>query len=104
MPQHPFNRPRGRIEILEVESVALADNLLGDPPARSVAVYLPEGYDDSSDEYPLMVDLVGYTGSGLAHVSWKAFQENIPQLLICLNQPLQNCIRPYKNLKQIYPF
>ena len=79
MPQHPFNRPRGRIEILEVESVALADNLLGDPPARSVAVYLPEGYDDSSDEYPLMVDLVGYTGSGLAHVSWKAFQENIPQ-------------------------
>ena len=79
MPQHPFNRPRGRIEILEVESAALADNLLGDPPSRSVAVYLPEGYDDSSDEYPLMVDLVGYTGSGLAHVSWKAFQENIPQ-------------------------
>ena len=75
MPQHPFNRPRGRIEILEVQSAALADNLLGDPPSRSVAVYLPEGYDDSSDEYPLMVDLVGYTGSGLAHVSWKAFQE-----------------------------
>ena len=79
MPQHPFNRPRGRIEILEVQSAALAENLLGDPPSRSVAVYLPEGYDDSSDEYPLMVDLVGYTGSGLAHVSWKAFKENVPQ-------------------------
>ena len=79
MPQHPFNRPRGRIEILEVESATLADNQLGDPPSRSVAVYLPEAYDDTSEEYPLMVDLVGYTGSGLAHVSWKAFQENVPQ-------------------------
>lgn len=78
MPQHPFNRPKGRIETLEVQSASLADNLLGDPPVRSVAVYLPPGYDESTEEYPLMMDLVGYTGSGLAHVGWKAFQESVP--------------------------
>ena len=79
MPQHPFTRPRGRIEVVDVESAALAGNLLGDPSNRSVAVYLPEGYDESEEQYPLMVDIVGYTGSGFGHVGWKAFQENVPQ-------------------------
>ena len=79
LPTHPFTRPRGRIEVIEVQSEALKNNLLGDPPDRSVAVYLPEGYDQSSDDYPLMVDIVGFTGSGFGHVGWKAFQENVPQ-------------------------
>ena len=79
MPAHPFTRPRGRIEVIEVHSEALKNNLLGDPVDRSVAVYLPEGYDQSTDDYPLMVDIVGFTGSGFSHVGWKAFQENVPQ-------------------------
>lgn len=79
MPHHPFTRPKGRVEIIEIESEALVNNLLGDPSTRSVAVYLPEGYDDSSSSYPLMVDIVGFTGSGFGHISWKAFQENVPQ-------------------------
>ena len=79
MPQHSYVPPNGRIEIIEIESGALANNLLGDPAVRRVAVYLPRDYDDSTEYYPLMVDLVGYTGSGLAHVGWKAFQENVPQ-------------------------
>ena len=79
MPTHPFVRPRGRIEVIEVQSKALKNNLLGDPADRSVAVYLPEGYDQSTDDYPLMVDIVGFTGSGFGHVGWKAFQENVPQ-------------------------
>lgn len=79
MPNHPFTRPRGRIEVVEVRSDALKNNLLGDPSDRSVAVYLPEGYDQSTDDYPLMVDIVGFTGSGFGHVGWKAFQENVPQ-------------------------
>ncbi|MDA0979112.1 MAG: alpha/beta hydrolase-fold protein [Proteobacteria bacterium] len=79
MPLHPFQQPAGRIEIIEIDSAALADNLLGDPGTRSVAVYLPPGYDDSAETYPLMVDIVGFTGSGFAHVGWKAFQENVPQ-------------------------
>ncbi|MEC9073510.1 MAG: alpha/beta hydrolase-fold protein, partial [Myxococcota bacterium] len=60
-------------------SEALADNLLGDPATRQVVVYLPEGYDDSGADYPLMVDLVGFTGSGFSHVGWKAFAESVPQ-------------------------
>ena len=78
MPQHPFTRPKGRIEVIQVASEALA-NQVGDPTVRSVAVYLPEGYDRSDEQYPLMVDIVGFTGSGFAHIGWKAFQENVPQ-------------------------
>jgi enterochelin esterase-like enzyme len=62
-----------------VTSEALANNLLGDPASRNVAVYLPEGYDDAGDAYPLMVDIVGFTGSGLGHLGWKPFQENVAQ-------------------------
>jgi enterochelin esterase-like enzyme len=79
MPAHPFTRPKGRIETIEIDSVSLSNNLLGDPARRTVSVYLPEGYDESDKEYPLFVDIVGFTGSGFAHVGWKAFQENVPQ-------------------------
>ena len=79
MPRHHFEVPRGRIETIEIESKALANNTLGDPTRRPVAVYLPEGYDDSDETLPLLVDIVGYTGSGLAHLGWKAFGESVPQ-------------------------
>lgn len=79
MPHHPFKQPAGRVERLEVESAALASNMLGDPATRDVAVYLPAGYDNSKDDYPLLVDLAGFTGSGFSHTNWKAFQENVPQ-------------------------
>ncbi len=67
------------METIEIESPALAGNMLGDPARRNVAVYLPAGYDESAASYPLMVDFAGFTGSGLAHLGWKAFQENVPQ-------------------------
>ncbi|MBT4161281.1 MAG: enterochelin esterase [Gammaproteobacteria bacterium] len=79
MPLHVFTRPRGRIEEIEIESKAIADNVLGDPTRRSVIVYLPEAYDDEGQDYPLIVDLAGFTGSGYSHVGWKAFHENAPQ-------------------------
>lgn len=79
MPAHNFERPRGRVEHLEIDSKALAGNTLGDPSRRTVAVYLPEGYDDSAEAYPLLVDIVGFTGSGFAHLNWKAFGESLPQ-------------------------
>lgn len=79
MPNHPFQPLRGRVELITVQSEALADNMLGDPATRQVAVYLPEGYDNSGADYPLMVDIVGFTGSGLSHVGWKAFSESVPQ-------------------------
>ena len=80
MPQHSFTQAAGSIEYIKVASSALASNMLGDPAERTVAVYLPAGYDSSKD-YPLFVDLVGFTGSGLGHIGWKAFQESVPQRL-----------------------
>src|SRR5690606_11021367 len=79
MPSHCFSSPRGRIEYLSIESRALADNVLGDPSTRVVALYLPEGYDDSDASYPLFVDLAGFTGSGLKRLAWTAFGESVPQ-------------------------
>jgi len=81
MPTHQFARPRGRVVEIAIDSEALAGNLLGDPTMRAVAVYLPEGYDDGDADYPLFVDLVGFTGSGLAHLGWRAFGESVPQRL-----------------------
>ena len=82
MPVHNFRRPQGRLVEIEIESAALVGNLLGDPTRRVVAVYLPPGYDaDASRRYPLFVDLVGFTGSGLAHLNWRAFGESVPQRL-----------------------
>lgn len=79
MPTHNFQLPRGRIEYLEIDSEALTNNVLGDPVKRTVAIYLPENYETSQEEYPLLVDIVGFTGSGFGHVAWKAFQESVPQ-------------------------
>lgn len=79
MPTHNFEFPRGRIEMIRIDSRALAGNFLGDPAERMVAVYLPEGYDSSTDDYPLFVHLTGFTGSGLGQIGWKGFGESIPQ-------------------------
>ncbi len=81
MPTHNFARPKGTIVEIEIESAALAGNMLGDPTTRTVAVYLPEGYESADGHYPLFVDVVGFTGSGLSHLGWKAFAESVPQRL-----------------------
>ncbi len=81
MPVHPFEQPKGRLVHITIDSEALKNNVLGDPTSRTVAVYLPQGYDDSSEEYPLFVGLSGFTGSGLKLLSWQLFNENLPQRL-----------------------
>src|SRR5262245_1065492 len=53
------------IEILRHESRILADNPLGDPSEREVAVYLPRGYEGGAERYPVVVLLTGFTGSGM---------------------------------------
>ncbi len=79
MPQHNFERPRGRLTEFTVDSDAIKGNLLGDPHVRTVAVYLPEGYDDSDADYPVLVELAGFTGSGLKRIGWQSFGESVPQ-------------------------
>ncbi len=70
---------RGQVHTITVDSVALRDNLLGDPAVRDVAVYVPAGHDGAG--LPLLVDLVGFTGSGFSHVAWRNFGENVPERL-----------------------
>jgi len=73
------NAPKGRIHDLVLESALLRGNLLGDPTQRAVPVYLPAGHDGAG--LPLLVDLVGFTAGGPAHLNWKNFGENLPERL-----------------------
>jgi len=79
MPVHQFVPALGRIETLTIDSKALSGNLLGDPSSRQVALYLPPGYDESDAHYPVVVDLAGFTGSGLKRIGWQSFGESVPQ-------------------------
>lgn len=71
--------PKGTLHRISIESEALKSNMLGDPAEREVDIYVPHGHDGHG--LPLLVDLVGYTGSGLSHTNWKNFSENMPQRL-----------------------
>src|SRR6267378_275511 len=69
----------GSVSRVTIESQALKSNMLGDPAARVVDVYVPSGHDGQG--LPLLVDLVGFTGSGLSHTNWVGFRENLPERL-----------------------
>jgi S-formylglutathione hydrolase FrmB len=74
-----FFGPAGSVVRIAVASDALKSNMLGDPTERTVDVYVPAGHDGRG--LPLLVDLVGFTGSGLAHTNWVGFRENVPERL-----------------------
>ncbi|HSG65186.1 MAG TPA: alpha/beta hydrolase-fold protein [Gammaproteobacteria bacterium] len=79
-----MNWPTGRTVILEHTSRVLADNPLGDPATRPLAVWLPPQYDTGrgsgrGKRFPVLYDLVGFTGSGIAHTSWRPFADNVPE-------------------------
>src|SRR2546421_11165674 len=82
-----LKRPRwatGTVVIVEHHSNVLRENPLGDPHVRKLAVWLPAEYDEGATRgrgrrFPVLVDMVGFTGSGLAHVAWKNFSENVPE-------------------------
>ena len=74
-----FFGPMGSITRITVESQVLRTNMLGDPTLRAVDVYVPAGHDGRG--LPLLVDLVGFTASGLSHTNWTGSQENMPERL-----------------------
>lgn len=89
----------GRVVVLEHVSRVLDGNPLGDPHLRPLTVWLPPGYDEGAGtargrHYPVLWDLVGFTGSGPAHVAWKAFGENLPERLdrLLAEQRMGPCI------------
>lgn len=72
--------PAGTLVVLEHVSRILKGNPLGDPHVRKLAVWLPPQYKGSGNKrFPVLYDLVGFTGSGLAHASWKPFGDNVPE-------------------------
>ena len=82
-----LKRPKwdsGTVVIVDHDSRVLRGNPLGDPTSRKLAVWLPPGYDEGATRgrgkrYPVIVDMVGFTGSGLSHIAWKNFSENVPE-------------------------
>ena len=70
----------GTIVVLEHVSSILEDNPLGDPHVRKLAAWLPPQYDGSGNRrFPVLYDLVGFTGSGVSHLGWKPFGDNVPE-------------------------
>src|SRR5512134_1011339 len=77
--KRPLWKP-GTLVLLEHDSKILRRNPLKDPHVRKLAVWLPPQYDGSGNRrFPALYDLVGFTGSGLSHVAWKNFSENVPE-------------------------
>lgn len=73
---------RGRIEVLTVDSRALADNPLGDPARRAFPVYLPPGYsEEPRRHYPALYALAGFGSSGWSFLNHAAWTANLPERL-----------------------
>lgn len=77
--RHRHDLPTGTVHRIWCDSTLLGANMLGDPARRGIDVYVPAGHDGAG--LPLLVDLVGFTGSGYGHTNWKNFSENVPQRL-----------------------
>jgi enterochelin esterase family protein len=70
------------VEMMTLESRALAGNPLGDPAVRQLPVLLPPGYESSgSRRYPVLYGLTGFTGKGLQMLNWDPWQPNLPARL-----------------------
>jgi S-formylglutathione hydrolase FrmB len=69
----------GSISRVTIESHALKTNMLKDPSVRAADVYVPARHDGQG--LPLLVDLVGFTSSGLSQTNWVGFRENMPERL-----------------------
>ena len=76
------NWKEGRVIVLEHVSELLKGNPLGDPHVRQLAVWVPPQYDAARSRarrFPMLMDMVGFTGSGLSHIAWRNFGENVPE-------------------------
>lgn len=77
----PWSSPlAGRFERHVVTSELLRDNPLGDPHERPVYVYLPPGYDESTDRYPVVYVIQGYTGHVEMWFNRMPFRRPFPEL------------------------
>jgi enterochelin esterase family protein len=55
------------------ESECLRGNAPGDPAIREIPVYLPPGYEQSAERYPVIYVLTGFTGRGVMLLNRQGF-------------------------------
>ena len=73
---------KGRVVRPVVESKLLAGNPLGDPADRDTPVYLPPSYDENPKRrYPMIMAIVGFTGTGRMHLNEDWFEPNLAERL-----------------------
>jgi S-formylglutathione hydrolase FrmB len=73
---------KGTVTVLRHESEILKNNPLGDPAARELYVYLPPGYESETEKrYPVVYNLVGFTGRGKMLLNDSAFTPNFAERL-----------------------
>jgi len=65
----------GRLNRHVFTSEILRDNPLGDPHERPLWVYTPPGYDDSTERYPAVYVIQGYTGQLTMWANRMAFRQ-----------------------------
>ena len=70
---------QGSVLNLRHESEVLRNNPPGDPHIRDLFVYLPPGYESSSEEYPVVYCLTGFTGRGKMLLNDSAFSPNLAE-------------------------
>jgi hypothetical protein len=72
---------KGRFEEHRFDSDVLKGNVLGDPHARPLWVYVPPGYDQEPDRrYPAVYQIQGLTGQLDMWRNRTAFRKNFPEL------------------------
>ncbi|AIL13234.1 hypothetical protein IM40_06565 [Candidatus Paracaedimonas acanthamoebae] len=71
---------QGKLDLIEVYSKALENNLLGDSAVRQCPVYLPPEYHPEKS-YPLIIELAAFGNSGLGRIGWQGFRESMPARL-----------------------
>jgi enterochelin esterase-like enzyme len=78
----PINEQlHGTLVVEQIESQVLKGNPLGDPHRRHLPIYLPPNYHQNEQRYPLVLGLSGLFGNTLSWLSFRAFDENLVQLI-----------------------
>ena len=70
---------QGTVKFLKHESDILKNNPPGDNYVRDLIVYLPPGYEDSGEKYPVVYNLIGFTGRGKMFLNDSAFSPNLAE-------------------------
>lgn len=73
------NQKQGTVKVLKHESEILKNNAPGDKFARDLYVYLPPGYEESAESFPVVYVLTGFTGRGKMLLNDSAFTPNLAE-------------------------